>query len=153
MGNTIKTKPKHFPHNGDQPRNSAQPPGGAIKTQKEYTMTTQATPVAFKSASSYRALTAAALTIGGEWSALRNAIDNARKAAGKAVCDEETLLGHLIATRRLLVSQGQVCKDISGLPARAPGQKTSLADAGASLAAFLAPAGKALGKVKVTGGN
>jgi hypothetical protein len=121
--------------------------------QKGYTMSNNATPVAFKSASSYRAITAAALALGGEWPALRDAMQAARRAAGKATCDEEVLLGHLIATKRLLVSQGQVCKDIHGLPARAPGQKTSLADASASLASFLAPVGKTVAKVKVTGGN
>lgn len=114
---------------------------------------TKTTPVGFKSASSYRALTAAALTIGGEWSALKTAINNARKAAGKEACDDETLLNHLIATRRLLISQGQPVKDISGLPVRAPGQKTSLEQAGASLAQFLAPVGKTISKVKVGGAN
>ena len=110
-------------------------------------------PVGFKSASSYRALTAAALTIGGEWNALKSAIQAARKAAGKEACDEETLVNHLIATKRLLISQGQAVKEITGLPARAPGSKTSLEQAGASLAQFLAPVGKTISKVRVGGAN
>jgi hypothetical protein len=119
--------------------------------QKGYNMETitKAQPVGFKSASSYRALTAAALTIGGDWTALKSAIQAARKAAGKEACDDDALLNHLIATRRLLVSQGEVPKEITGLPLRAPGQKTSLAAAGAALASFMVPASKAIGKAKV----
>jgi len=111
--------------------------------------TTKAQPVGFKSASSYRALTAAALTIGGDWAALKSAINAARKAAGKEVCDDDALLSHLIATKRLLISQGETPKEITGLPLRAPGQRTSLAAAGAALASFMVPAGKAIAKVKV----
>ena len=103
----------------------------------------------FKSATSYRALSASALMQGGQFSDIAQRIADIRKANGQDVVSEEALASHIIATRRWLLTNGveeATLRPIEGMPARAMGAKISLEQVGNMLSNGAKKAVKAQGK-------
>ncbi len=105
--------------------------------------------ITFKSATSYRALSASALMQGGQFTDIAAKIAAIRKANGQDVVNDEALAGHIVATRRWLLSNGveeSSLKPIDGMPARTAGAKISLEQVGNLLASGAKKAVKAQGK-------
>lgn len=103
----------------------------------------------FKSATSYRALSASACLQGGQFVDIAQRIAQIRKANGQDVVSDEALASHIVATRRWLLSNGvdeASLKTIDGLPARTAGAKISLEQVGNLLSNGAKKTVKAQGK-------
>jgi hypothetical protein len=127
-----------------QYRKRKQKAGHGTKHAEEHPMS-----LTFKSATSYRALSASALMQGGQFSDIAQRIADIRKANGQDVVSEEALASHIIATRRWLLTNGveeATLRPIEGMPARAMGAKISLEQVGNMLSNGAKKAVKAQGK-------
>ena len=105
--------------------------------------------ITFKSATSYRALSASALMQGGQFSDIAAKIAAIRKANGQDVVSDDALASHIVATRRWLLINGideASLKPIDGMPARAAGAKISLEQVGNLLSSGAKKTAKAQGK-------
>ena len=118
--------------------------GHGKKHAKEYHM-----GLTFKSATSYRALSASACMQGGQFADIAAKIAAIRKANGQDVVSDEALANHIVATRRWLLTNGieeSSLKPIDGMPARTVGARISLEQVGSLLSAGAKKAVKSQGK-------
>jgi hypothetical protein len=134
-----------YVHAQATPQRKNTKPGTAKKYAKEHPVSN----ITFKSATSYRALSASALMQGGQFQDIAARIAAIRKANGQEVVSDEALASHIVATRRWLLSNGigeETLKTIEGMPARTAGAKISLEQVGSLLSSGAKKAVKSQGK-------